>query len=189
MTDKIINLLPRPKQQELRYEALFRSVGIAAMLAAAVLLAGLVMQLGARVWLNHQKNVKEVQIEEIKRAIDKQENNEIKTKIRLINAQMNDFKTLADSTPEWSQVLLAFAHHVPNGVKINQFTADLATKKIVITGQSPTREMVIELYNNINQAKEEFKDINYPLENVAKPTDVTFHFTFYIQDQLINPAP
>lgn len=186
---KIINLLPKAKQEELRYEELFHSVGVAAVLAVAILVAGLVTQLGLRVYLNHQHNVIANDIEQIKRAIDKQENNEIKSKIRLTNAQMNDFKSLAESTPAWSQVLLAFSSLVPEGVKINQFTADLTARKITINGQSPTREQVIALYNNISQADKDFKDINYPLENVAKPTNVTFHFTFFIQDSLLKRAP
>jgi Tfp pilus assembly protein PilN len=185
---KIINLLPKQKQQELHYEELFHSVLIAVVLTAAVLIAGLVTQIGARAYLSHQKNTQQSQIDQIKRSTNKQENNELKNKIRLVNIQMSDFKALADSTPSWSAVLLAFSSQVPEGVKINSFVADLETKKIIIIGQSPTREQVISLYNNISGDSKDFRDIDYPLENVAKPANVTFHFTFFIQDKLLQAA-
>jgi len=186
---KIINLLPKTKQEELHYEDLFHSVSIAAMLAVAVLVAGLVVQLGTRVVLGQEMRSVQTKIDQVKRMTNKQENNDIKNQIKLANAQMNDFKNLADSTPAWSRVLAAFARQVPPGVKINSFTGDLQTKKIVINGQSQTRDMVIALYNNISQDTKDFHDINYPLENVAQPTDVAFHFTFYIQKDLLKTNP
>ncbi len=186
---KIINLLPKVKQQELRYEELFHGIGVASVLAIAILVGALVMQLGMGVYLNHIADTTAKNTDRIKQAIDKQENNEIKNQIKLINAQMNDFKKLIDATPAWSNVLLAFAAQVPEGVKINNFTADLATKKIIINGQSPTREQAIALYNNIKQDSKNFRDIDYPLENVARPLDVNFHFTFFMQDELLKSLP
>lgn len=185
---KIINLLPKAKQQELRYEELFHSVAMASVLVGIFLLFGLVMQLGVRLYLTQEKSAIEKNIEDVKRTANKQENNDIKNKVKLVNAQMNDFQSLAATTPAWSKVLIAFSNQVPDGVKINQFTAELNTKKIIITGQSPTREQVIALYNNISQDTKDFHDIDYPLENVARPTDVSFHFTFFIQDKLLKPS-
>ena len=186
---KIINLLPKQKQQELRYDELYHSIGVAAVLAVAILLLVLVLQLGMSVYLSHIRGTTEKNIERIKQAIDKQENNEIKNRIKLINAQMTDFKSFVDSAPTWSRVLLAVSKQVPEGVKINTFAADAATKKITINGQSPTRESVITLYNNINQDHEDFRDVDYPLENVARPTEVNFHFTFFMQDKLLSGPP
>jgi predicted negative regulator of RcsB-dependent stress response len=99
---KIINLLPKHKQEELRYESLFHSVLIASGIAVAILLLGLLVQLGLRFYLNHQTSAIQKDIEQIKQVTNKQENNEIRIKIRTINAQMNDFKSLSASTPTWS---------------------------------------------------------------------------------------
>ena len=56
----------------------------------------------------------------------------------------------------------------------------------MISGYSPTRELVISLYNSILQDDQDFKNIDYPLENVAKAIDINFHFTFSIQDSLLK---
>ena len=63
---------------------------------------------------------------------------------------------------------------------------DPVKKSISINGFSPTRELVIELYNIIRNDTKDFKNINYPLENVALPKDNNFHFVFFIQDKLLH---
>lgn len=183
---KIINLLPRHKQEELRYEQLFHSVSMAAGAAAAIMIAVLVCQIGVRLYLNYSARTLEAKTEAIRTSTDKTENNQLKEQIKLSNAQMNDYRTLAESIPNWSKVIMAFAATIPDGVSITSFTASLDTKKILINGQSPTREAVIQLYNNILADTKNFKDIDYPLENVAKPADVTFFYNFSVNEEALK---
>lgn len=186
---KRINLLPHHKQTELYYENLYHSVSVAAVLGVAILLLGIVVQVGVWMYLDSKEQSIIAEVETLKQQIDKTENSALKQEIRLINSQMQDFETLAKSSPKWSSVLRTFSSLVPEGVKISSFTADSKTNLIEVAGYSPTREMVIELYNNINADKEHFKDIDYPLENVAKPTNVQFTYSFYIQDGVLIPKP
>ncbi len=186
---KRMNLLPKQKQQELRYEQLFHSVTVALVLAATVLLLGIVVQLGVWTYFDRTQVSTIREIEALKQATDKTENAELKKQIRTVNNQVSDFTNLLKQTPQWSQVLDAFAAQVPGGVLIARFDADTEQSKIDISGFSPTREQVIELYNNINADKTHFKDIDYPLENVASPKNVKFKFTFYVQDGFLIPPP
>jgi translation elongation factor EF-4 len=71
-------------------------------------------------------------------------------------------------------------------VGITSLAVDLKTKAVTITGFAPTREKVRDFYNNIYSDTKEFHGVDFPLENVAKPTDNLFHFTFYINDDLIK---
>ncbi|QQS23072.1 PilN domain-containing protein [bacterium] len=186
---KHINLLPKHKQTELYYEDLYHSTLVAVIIGVVVLLLGIVAQIFVMVYLNSTESRVSAEVETLKQQTDKTENAELKKQIRLINNQMVDFEKLAANSPKWSRVVSSFAKLVPRGVKINSFKADSKTGKVDITGFSPTRESVIELYNNINSDKEHFKDINYPLENVSKPTDVQFNFTFYIVEGVLMPKP
>jgi Tfp pilus assembly protein PilN len=186
---KRINLLPQNKQTELYYENLFHSVSVAVIIATIILLLGILVQVAAWVYMQRSEAAISAQVEQLKLQIDKTENAELKTQVKLINSQMVDFQNLINISPKWSKVLNAFAVLVPSEVKITEFNADVKKNQIDITGYSPTREQVIELYNNINADKENFKDINYPLENVAKPTDVQFNFTFFIQEGVLVPKP
>ncbi len=183
---KIINLLPRHKQQELRYEDLFHSVFRACGVAVLILLAVLIAQIGEKFYLNYSAQNFVTETESIRKATNKSENTQLKETIKLSNAQMTDYKTLTDTVPNWAHVLADFASQVPPGVTINGFSASMETKKIMITGQSPTREAVIQMYTNINGDTANFKDIDYPLENVAKPTDVTFHYSFTVKDEALK---
>ncbi len=185
---KRINLLSKTKQTELFYEDLYRGVVTLAVLGVFVLLAGIAAQIAVWIYLDQKEVSVVAQVAAIQQQIDESENAQLKAEVRQINALMSDFETLAKQTPEWSKVLKAFTKLVPNGVRISGFQADATTGTIEITGYSPTRESVIELYNNINGDKENFKEINYPLENVSQPTDIIFNYTFTIQDGVLVPT-
>ncbi len=184
---KRINLLPQHKQTDLYYEDLYHSVNSLVGLSVVILLLGIVVQVGVWVYLDRREASLETQITELQLVIDKSENAEVKQEIKQINSQMTDFNSLTIGAPKWSEVFKAFSGLVPNGVLITTFLSDANTGEVEISGFSPTREQVIELYNNINGDKEHFKNINYPLENVAKPTDVQFNFKFFIKEGVLTP--
>lgn len=186
---KHINLLPKIKQDELAHERAFYSVAVAVSLCTAVLLIGVLIQFAVGVYLDRVTVSIESQIDQLKRVANKVENAEVKQQIVLTNAQIEDFSKLLSSTPEWSSVLEAFVNNVPAGIRITQFEADVKNMEVSISGYSPTRDQVIDLYNNINADKTHFKNINYPLENVTQPTDVRFNFTFTIADGVLIPQP
>jgi Tfp pilus assembly protein PilN len=182
---KRINLLPKDKQRELGYERVLYSATVAIVLASIILLSGVVVQFGVYTYLKQQVSSSNLEIEELRRVANKSENATVKEQIKKVNAQLNDFTVLMGQTPQWSTVLAALVKNVPPNVKITQFDAAAAKQEVTISGYSPTRDLVIDLYNNINADKEHFKNINYPLDNVTKPTDVKFSFTFTIADKIL----
>ncbi len=182
---KRINLLPRLKQQELSYERTLYSVTVAVVIATVILLIGVLVQFGVWTYLNRKTQASEAEIELLKATASKSENAEVKEKIQQANSQIIDFSNLMAKTPAWSEVMAAFVKNVPAGVKITAFEADAVKKEISIAGYSPTRDAVIDLYNNINADKDHFKNINYPLENVTQPTNVRFIFTFNIANGVL----
>lgn len=184
---KIINLLSKTKQQELWYESLFHSVLTAAIFGLASLLLVVLLEVGIGVYLQRQQKVVDDQIEQTKKLSNKEENAQLKAVVDGLNLHLKDYQDLSNAAPLWSQALRYFSANVPEEVKITGFSADSAKKQINITGHAPTRELVIQLYNKINEDKEHFKDIDYPLENVARPTDVDFHFSFFVQDSVLKP--
>lgn len=184
---KRINLLPQHKQSDLYYEDLYRSVNTLVVLSVAILLLGVVAQVFVWIYLDRKEATVSAKVTAIQQQIDKSENAAVKQEIREVNTLMQDFDNLSRTTPQWAAVLKAFARLVPNGVKISSFDSDAKTGAIEISGYSPTRDLVIELYNNINGDKTNFKDINYPLENVSRPNDVQFNFKFFIQDGVLIP--
>lgn len=183
---KIINLLPKTKQQELRYEALFHSIFTAAIIGFASLVLVVLLEVGLGVYLQRQQGAVAAQIEQTKKLSNKEENAKLKATIDGLNLQLKDYQDLSNASPLWSKALRYFSADVPEGIKITTFNADSAKKQVDIGGYAPTREQVIALYNKINEDKDHFRDINYPLENVARATEVDFHFTFFVQDSVLK---
>ena len=183
---RIINLLPKIKQQELRYRGMFFSLMRFIVLAGVSFAIVIMLQLLGRFYLQYQLRHIQSGIEQLKTVSNKQENALLKARIKLINSQIGDFNTITLSTPTWSKVLRSFAELVPEQVAIQSFTADAVKKQVLISGFAPSREQVIALYNNIAADREHFSNIDYPLENVTKPTDVSFHFSFTVVDSLLK---
>jgi Tfp pilus assembly protein PilN len=183
---RVINLLPKIQQRELRFEALLRSLWMVFWLTLFSFCLVFMVQFGLRFYLQVQAGSIKEQIAELQTQVAKQEKSDIKTKVNEANNFIADYNSLAAASPKWSKLIKAFAPLVPDNLRINSLTVDPLTKAVNIYGISPTRELVIKLYNNILSDPKEFYNINYPLENVAKPKNISFHFTFFYRDDLIK---
>ncbi len=144
------------------------------------------VQFGARLYLQSQLTKINYKIGEIKSQVDKNENADLKKKIKAVNDLTSDYNNLVNSSPKWSKLLKVFSVIPPEGVRITNFAVDLNKKQVTINGISPTRDLVIKLYENIKADKEHFYNVNYPLENVAKATNISFHYSFNFKDGIIN---
>ncbi|MBI3231836.1 MAG: hypothetical protein HYZ51_02010 [Candidatus Doudnabacteria bacterium] len=183
---KIINLLPKDKQQELRLNRLFGTLVSLIWLACASFILVLLAQIGTKVFLQGEDASLKIAIEDLKAQASKEENAEIKSRIRELNDIVADYRSISSTVPKLSYVIRRFAPLVPESVSISSMRVDAAKKQIDISGLSPTRESVIQLYENVVAQRENFPNIDYPLENVARPTDISFHFTFNINPELLK---
>lgn len=182
----IINLLPKPKQQELRYRAqLFAVRRLVLVVGASLALVALSMFV-VRLYLGRFSGQVQSAIEQERGAGSTQANTELKKQIKTINGFISDYNTTTADVPHWSKLLRAFGAVVPEDLAIQTFTVDVVKKQVTIFGFSPTRDAVIELYNNILGDREHFSGVNYPLENVSRPANVSFHFTFNVQPEVLK---
>lgn len=183
---RIINLLPKEKQQELKYQAIASGMVKVWWISIGTFLIVVCAQLATKIYLEHQASQLAGSIEQFQQQVNKQDNAAIKVKITAINNSIGDAKTLRDESPKWSNVFKAFSDLPPQAVNITSFVVDSKNKSIAISGRAPTRESVIELYNNILGDSKHFSGIDYPLENVAKPINNNFHFTFSVLDEVLK---
>ena len=186
---KQINLLPKSKQQELARENLFRGVVRFSEVSFLTFLLVAVGQFATWSYLKADEASLGRDIEKIKAVSNKDENAALKAQIREINGQITDFRSLIDGSPTWSKVVRQIALHVPAEVRISTIISDTKTKKLEIRGFSPTREQVLRFYNDIKDDSDNFASINYPLQNVSRPTDVNFLFTIELKESLLKKNP
>lgn len=183
---KIVNLLPKSKQREFYYHKLFGSLKILFIISGATFVLVLLAQFGTKLYLEHELTTIQSTIDRIRLASNKEENANLKKKIQGINNQISDYTTLAGDAPKWSRVLEAFSKLVPEQVYIQNFVVDSIKRQVSISGFAPSRESVIALYNNIVADNKNFSNIDYPLDNVSKPTDVQFRFTFTVEEKFLK---
>ncbi|MBL8030436.1 MAG: hypothetical protein JNN11_04280 [Candidatus Doudnabacteria bacterium] len=181
---RIINLLPKVRQEELGYERMFGGLVLVLWMTVASFVLVLGAQLAVKIYLEERATSIAAEIQNLKNQVSKGENEQVKKKISAINNYISDYKNLS-YVPKWSRALESFAKLPPPEVGISSLNLDLKNKSVRIQGYAPRREDVIELYNNIKNSKD-FKDIDYPLENVAKPIENDFHFNFLISDELVK---
>jgi len=181
----IINLLPKSRQKELYYSAILRGVYTLIALSLCSFVLVILAQYGTSLYLKNSLREVQASIAQIQSQVNKNQNSELKKQITQINNTVTDYKNLAAAAPKWSKVLKAFAPLPPPGVQINSFSIS-GGKTISITGFSPTRELVIQLYNNILHDTKDFNGIDYPFENVVQAKDIGFHFTFFINEALLK---
>ncbi len=183
---KIINLLPKEKQAEQKFGTLFAIVVKLVWFSAFAFILTLLVQFGSRAFLHSKAKQVEAKIVELKAFTSLEENAKVKKEITKNNDLITDYKNLSQSIPKNSKVVRAFAPLVPTGVVIKQMRINPGKKSIEINGHAPTREAVIKLYNNIVENEKLFPNVDYPLENVARPTDNNFHFTFNVSETALK---
>ena len=183
---KTINLLPKSRQQEIHYTSLLSSLWLVVILSLLSFAVVFLAQFAVKIYLDAKSSSLSNQIELAKSQVNKNENADIKKKIEDANNVIADYNNLSDAVPKWSNVLKAFAVIPPSEVKINSLNVDPTTKIVSITGFSPTRELVIQLYNNILQDSNNFYNVDYPFENLMSPVNTHFHFSFHLRDKLLK---
>ncbi len=186
MSTKQINLLPKDKQQELRLRGWFRTLLRVYVLAAASFVLVAVLFFGASWFLSLQERGLKAEAEQLQALAATDEATKVKLAVKTVNGYVDDYLTLAAAAPKWSQLLREFTKLVPSGVQIQSFTVDATRKQVTIQGFGATREQVLALYDSLVAASDRFTGVDYPLENVAKPTNINFHYSFTVKDQVLQ---
>lgn len=181
---KIINLLPPQEQDLLRKQKVFYSLKAATAVSFLSYLVIVGILFGWRMYLASSLTSLDNQIVEQNRIISGQDNTELKKEADRYNFIAGDYKKFMAEMPEWSRVLAEFAALVPGDVQITSLNGNTVSGKIAISGKSRTRDSVLTLRSRIASSSY-FKNIDLPLENLQKPTNVEFRYTFYLKDNVL----
>ncbi|MDB4939606.1 MAG: hypothetical protein JWO40_31 [Candidatus Doudnabacteria bacterium] len=178
---KLINLLPPSEQKVLQQEKLYG--GLLRFLIASVVSYAIVIVvlIGWRFYLQSTLDNVDIDIKKNQALIDRQDNDTIRKEVQKTNNTNTDYINFAANNPNWSKVLIGFSKLVPKEVVITSFNANTKSGKIDILGVGLTRDAVLQLRSNIDGSPL-FKNINLPLENLQKSSNVLFNFTFYLAD-------
>lgn len=186
MSGGSINLLPKSRQVQLKFR-LWYVIGWRAYLVSAMSFVVVALALvGGVIYLDLVTRSLEVEANALKQQTDSKDNAELKKQVGVINGRIADYNVLAESLPKWSLFLSRFAAVVPEGVQIQSLSVDSASRQVRVQGFAPTRELAIALHDLILAESSSFADIDYPLENVSRPEEVNFHYTFSVKEEVLK---
>ena len=174
---RIINLLPKSEQDELKTQQIYVVLrkllvfsGIVYVLVAAILI-------GYRFYMQSTLNDLGNQIDKQKAIISKQDNSAIRQEVNDDTAAVANYNHLVDVNPNWSGVLEELAKLLPPGVSITHLNVNTGSGKILISGGALNRDSILQLRLNILASKY-FQNIDLPLDNLQKPANTTYHYSF-----------
>ena len=184
---KIINLLPPAEQKIIKLERInsyFKRFLLLAIIIFILMISGFIAW---RFYLQSTLSNIDTDIVKAEALISSQDNQKTKAEVERNNDIITDYNTFAAANPNWSPVLEAFAALVPKEVLVTNFSANTKTGKIDISGTGLNRDAVLQLRSNI-LATSQFRNINLPLENLQKPKNTPFNYTFFLAPNVLTPA-
>jgi Tfp pilus assembly protein PilN len=185
---KIINLLPKEEQILLKQERAYTTVRHAAIYVVISYILVCVGLFGARLYMQQSLGNLDNEIKQQQAIVSKQDNAALNASIVLDNASIQDYNSVSALNPNWSKVLEEFVKLVPSGVSVQTFNASTDSGQIEILGAAQTRQAVLDLRSNILNDPM-FENIDLPLDNLQQPTNLSYHYTFFVNTKLLQADP
>lgn len=179
------NLLPPEvrKQNELYQfsSGLLLFGGWVAMLLAALVLV-LVM---ARIFFARQLSSVTAQVASKTKVLETLRAGELTSEVESVNLNLANFKILQSQHRVFAEALLELARVLPADVTVDAVAVTRGGGKIEIRGRAGSRDSVLTLRQNILQSAL-FKGVNFPLQNLERPRDVSWKYRFYLSSENEN---
>ncbi|MDO8557942.1 MAG: hypothetical protein Q7S09_01975 [bacterium] len=175
-----INLLPEQAKKNLQFEELnWRVMFFGEMFFLLLLFLSLLMfgqelfgqwkvrELNQRIAnLSNVSEVKEITKFQGQLRLFK---NDIERMNRIQEEQLRAFGAIKD--------LIAL---IPPVIQLTTLSVDIQAQKIVFSGMAPTRSQLLLLRDKIQKESSGYGDINFPLANLLRETDIPFTFSLTI---------
>ena len=101
----------------------------------------------------------------------------IQGRIDNLNSSLSALKKIQDKKSDLYGVLDKVDTELFKQVKIYSLQIDRESKLITVSGFAPQRENLVEIRDAID-ASPDYKEVEFPLANLANPTNINFHFSF-----------
>lgn len=173
-----MNLLPIEQQKRVRMLFSYQNV-IFGGLFLIFLIMLLILFLGAfLISLNftYQTLEKEIEFEQSK-TIGEETVAGIEIKIKELNQDLINLKKAQLAQSNIYELIENLYQNLFSGVQIHNLDIDEATKKVTVTGYSPTRESLLAI-KEILETLPEYEDVDFPLSNLVSAKEINFRFSF-----------
>lgn len=175
---RLVNLLPPQEQKQIKLQEVqnqLLSFGIWLFLSFLVLA---VLLFVGRFFLRTELRLVFDQVAAEARILSEIRKGGLRNEIEAFNHNLENFQLLQEKHENFSKILMELGRILPSDVTIDKLVINRNDKKIEISGRAGTRVSILKLRENI-LASPYFTNVNFPLANLERPTDVTWRYRFY----------
>jgi Tfp pilus assembly protein PilN len=182
---KLINLLPKTEQRELKLQSFADQLTMFFICAIVSVIFFGALAYTAKIYLESQMTATDSEIVLKKQELKTSDNELLKKQVETMNSQIAAIKNLQSQHYHWSAALNELAKLIPSDMVVDSLIADRVTGKVVMEGVSGTRDSVLLFWSNMHKS-ELFGDIDFPLPNLNFAENDPYEFTFFVVPEAIK---
>jgi predicted RND superfamily exporter protein len=173
-----MNLLPPEQKKRIKILILYRDIISSGLILFLLFLLLIIFLGGSLTFLNMQYLAFEKDInDQQSRIIQTETLKTIQNRIKELNDGILAIKKIEDSKSDLYEVLDRINEEIFQGVKIYSLQIDNDSKLITVSGYSSSRENLVAIRKILN-GDSHYKEVDFPLSNLANPTNINFRFSF-----------
>lgn len=173
-----MNLLPFEQGKRVKLGIFYQKIFSSGLVLILLILILILFLGGGLIFLNYQYQTitRQITIEQ-SRIIQTETVKGMEGKVGELNNELLDLRKIERERSNLYQVLDNISRSLLDEVKVNTLEIDRQSKKITVSGHALTRENLLKI-KQILETESSYKDINFPLSNLANPIDIDFYFSF-----------
>jgi Tfp pilus assembly protein PilN len=194
----MINLIPPEYQKEIKEEENRRVISILGIVSLFVLISLALILFSIEIYISGQVQSQKIIFEQAEESLKTSEITAFEKKIQRTNQDLSNLSTFYQEQKNITQMLEEISRTFPSGVYLTRLSLQKVPfpekekgkkkgieeeeydgYKITIRGFCPTREVLLEFRKNLVK-KENFKEVDFPLSNWVKISDVDFLANFRV---------
>lgn len=177
-----MNLLPTEQRKKVNSLMIYQNIVFSGLILILLSLVLILLLGGFLIFLNlrFQAIEKEI-ISEQSRIIQTETVRSMERKIKELNKELEEVKEAQIKESNIYSILDDISQNVLVGVEVYSLRIDRETKRVNVSGYSPTRENLL-IIKDILEDSDNYKNIDFPLANLTNPRDIDFSLSFDYAD-------
>ena len=175
----MINLLPPQQKRDLLGEERFKLILILGILLLVFLILLSLILLSIKIYISGQ-----VEYQKILANLGEKELpqfNALKEKLNSIDKDLSKIDSFYQGQFNLTEFLERISKITPEGIYLKSFSYQKGTSQIILSGFSPTVEVLVDFKENLEK-QENFKEIRFSPTAWIKLVDIDFDLTFKITE-------
>lgn len=174
-----LNLLPPQEKEVLALERIQRWIVLYGSAIFGILL--IFVSLLTIIWIFITIQLKSVtsNLDSIQSSFKGQDLITQQTAVASLNSYLEKIDAIQKNQKNYSNLIIFLAEIIPAGVRLDTLSLN-EQNEVSLNGFAQRRELVVSLKDALEKS-ELFSDIESPLSNLVKETDINFYFKFRLQ--------